>query len=628
LGSITCPRCGYYVLYDDRAELLSFLERLIADERQQERRRTVRDRISAEVIDVTEDLITFECAFPKFEEGDVIGCVTAQKLIEPIGAVISGGQVLTVSLSRPIRLEEGQRLELCEAEVLIGYDLQLELIKRIKSGELDDFEMRAVSCVFNKPIMKELKKSELSDGRDVKEGFPLDDSQIEAVEAILGLEDGEVVLIIGPPGTGKTRVIAKAALELSRRGERVFITSHTNRAVDNALEILPVEVSLRVGRPEKVLPRIRPYLLSYKARMALGSRLESLEKQISELRKGLHGLYELRNEWFKLGHRERVLKLKDKVGRMKSELKEIYDERNSMLRRESERLVSEARIIGSTLIKGRLPPLVQERFNTVLIDECSQASITLALLGMVKARKWVLIGDHKQLLPIFQTLNHEDKERQRMLSAFCYMLDRYESKTLWLRYHYRSNSEIIGFSQRYIYGGRITPVESCKEIKLKLKGYPANMKFLDPNLPIIFLHVDGVEAVERDGSKTNKSEVDVIKRIIFALKRSGVQSGEIGVITPYRAQRNLIKEALKDENLEVNTVDSFQGREKDVIIFSVTSTGSLEFVEDENRLNVAFTRARAKLIVVGSAKSINEHRRGLLSKFILYVRERNGLFNA
>ncbi|MEM2352231.1 MAG: AAA domain-containing protein, partial [Thermoproteota archaeon] len=417
-GSVVCSRCGYSVLYDDKTKLINFLEYLITNERQQERRRAVRDRVPAEVVDVSNDLITLECSFPKFEEGDVIGYVAAQNLIEPIGTVIGGGQVLTVSLNKPIRLEEGQRLELCEAEVLIGYDLQLELIRRIKSRELNEFEMRAISCVFNKPTIQELKRSELIDRRDVKKGFPLDDSQVKAVESILGLGDAETVLIIGAPGTGKTRVIAKAALELSKRGERVFITSHTNRAVDNALEILPIEASLRVGRPEKVLPHIRPYLLSYKARMALGSRLERLEEEVSRSRKGLRDLYELRSEWFKLGHREKVLQLKGKIGELKSKLKEIYNERNLMLRRESERLVSEARIIGSTLIKGQLPPLVQERFDTVLIDECSQASITLALLGMVKARKWVLIGDDKQLLPTFQTLDLNDKVKQRALSAF------------------------------------------------------------------------------------------------------------------------------------------------------------------------------------------------------------------
>ncbi|MEM2593340.1 MAG: AAA domain-containing protein, partial [Candidatus Bathyarchaeia archaeon] len=168
-----------------------------------------------------------------------------------------------------------------------------------------------------------------------------------------------------------------------------------------------------------------------------------------------------------------------------------------------------------------------------------------------------------------------DKETPKMLSAFCYMLDKYGDRALWLRWHYRSNSEIIGFSQKHVYKGEIKPVESCKEIKLEIRRFPKDMDFLDPNLPVVFLHVKGKEALEKDGSRFNENEVSAVRKIVSALKGLGVKSEQVGVITPYRAQRNRIKEVLKDDNLEVNTVDSFQGREKDVIIFSITSTEDL-----------------------------------------------------
>jgi len=152
------------------------------------------------------------------------------------------------------------------------------------------------------------------------------------------------------------------------------------------------------------------------------------------------------------------------------------------------------------------------------------------------------------------------------------------------------------------------------------------MAFLDPNKPVIFLDVDGAEIIERDGSRSNSAEIETVKRIVNALKRAGVRSEAIGVITPFRAQRNRIKESIKDERIEVNTVDSFQGREKDVIIFSVTSTNDLSFVEDENRLNVVFTRARKKLIVMGKLNPILRWN-GLLSRFILYAKERDGVYS-
>jgi len=605
---------------------LGFLNNLISREREEEKKRSKRDRVPAEVVDVSDNVITLECKFPKFEEGDVVGYITPAGVVEPLGVVLGGGTVITVSSHKQIGFEEGQTLELCEAEVLVGYDLQLELMNRIEGGMLDEFEQKACSLVFGKAGLEgEIKKVKLADPRDVKGGFQLDNSQLEAVEAILGLGRNKPLLIIGPPGTGKTRVIAKAALELAKRGERVLIASHTNRAVDNAIEVLPVESALRVGRPEKVLPEIRPYLLGFKAKTALGQRLKEIEERISQLKRGLRDLHAVREEWYKIGYSKKLEEVKSRLRETKKELRSLCEERNRMLISEYSKLVLNSKIIGSTLIKSQLPPLAKERFDTVLIDECSQASIPLALLGMVKAEKWVLVGDHKQLLPIFQTLTTADKAVLKKLSAFCYLLEKYKSRHLWLRQHYRSNSDIIGFSQRYVYNGEITPVDRCTLIKLNIK-YPGSMPFLNPDLPAVFLHVDGNEVVEKDGSRRNEYEAEVAKRIVSTLKGLGVAGSGIGVITPYRAQRNRIAELIRDDEVEVNTVDSFQGREKDVIIFSVTSTGDMSFVEDENRLNVAFTRAKKKLIVIGNANSI-EASRGLLSKFISYAKEKKGYFH-
>jgi len=627
IGSLICPHCGYTRFYNDKNKLLDFMESLLRKERDEEKKRVERDKVVGEVIDVTEDTVTIDCRIPRFEDGDVVGCIERGR-IETLGVVLAGGRFITVALHEPLPLHEGQRLEVCESEVLVGYDLQLDLIGRMRRGELDEFEQRTITHVFEASGLRGLNKVKPSDPLDVKEKYPLDDSQLEAVESALGLREGESLLIIGPPGTGKTRVIAKIAYELYRRRERVLIASHTNRAVDNALEILPVDISLRVGRPEKVLPNIRPYLLSYKARTILGSKLKNFEDGITKVKKEIHGLHQVIEGWREAGLWDKYRNALARLRNAKDRLRQLCKERDLMLKEESYRLVTAARIIGSTLIKSHLPPLNNERFDMVLIDECSQASLTLALLGMVKAKKWVLVGDHKQLLPIFQTLDVEDKKVKKVqekLSAFCYMLDKYKGRSIWLRWHYRSNSGIIGFSSRYIYEGKITPTDTCKEIKLNIKSYPKDMEFLDPNLPVVFLHVNGVESVRADGSRLNEIEARTATRIVKALKNLGVKGENIDVITPYRAQRDYIKELLKDDEVEVNTVDSFQGREKEVIVFTITSTRDMSFVEDENRLNVAFTRARRKLIVIGNAISINKEHK-LLSDFLSYIKERSGYF--
>jgi len=274
-----------------------------------------------------------------------------------------------------------------------------------------------------------IKRIRLKDHLNTKRKYKLDPTQIEAVECALALDDGEFLLIRGPPGTGKTVVIAKIAYELATK-EKVLIASHTNRAVDNAIEELPLEKALRIGRPEKILPEIRKYLLGYKAKQALGEKLREIE---SEIKKHLEFLRGIEKELRKAGEFERK-KLSETRRKLKEHIREFYKKRNEMLRKSSEELVEEMPIIGSTLVKSWLYPLSSISFDTTIIDECSQASITLALLGMVKARKWILVGDDKQLLPIFRTLRDSEK-----LSAFVSLLKKYPNRMKMLRMHRRSN---------------------------------------------------------------------------------------------------------------------------------------------------------------------------------------------
>lgn len=266
-------------------------------------------------------------------------------------------------------------------------------------------------------------------------------------------------------------------------------------------------------------------------------------------------------------------------------------------------------MIGATLVYVSTPFLCKERFDTVLIDESSQVPLFLALLGMLRADKWVLIGDHNQLLPIFRTV--ENKELLRRLSSFCFFQDRYRASSHWLTWHYRSNPGIIGFPNRHVYGGRIRVHPSCSGITLSLKEDVPD--YLRADKPAVFIDVPGVEAAD-GGSRFNTLETDAVRTILSDLLASGIPVGSVGIIAPYRAQVKAIREMLPRKGFEVNTVDSYQGREKEVIVFSATGTRDMRFVDDVNRLNVALTRARKKLIVVGNEESLRNHR-GLLNKF-------------
>jgi predicted DNA helicase len=629
-----CRRCGRSEIATGDI-LLEQLRKILKNERRAEAIGKGRKTVRCEVEAVEGGLTTLRCPGSPFDEGDDVAILKDGKTI-PLGTVVVGGEHMLISLLGGAHISVGEILNVSEAEQLISYDLQLNLLEEYEGRMMTDDEEDAFKVFFENRFKicgkeEEAKEYAIPGRGGVSMELRLNDDQRKAVERILGLQKSELLLIVGPPGTGKTRVIARAALELAGRGEKVLITSHTNRAVDNVVELLPIEITLRIGRPEKVHEDVRPYMLSYKIKTRIGDELQKIEKKIEELRNERRKLLEKR--WFK--------ELKDEYRRaglhtppktslrltqIGEEIRSLVEKRNEMLRREGEALVGEAKIIGSTLVKCGLWPLSDVRFNTAIIDEASQATVTLALLGMVRAEKWVLVGDHYQLPPVFRTIEEsiDHPEALDSLSAFNRLIMLAgEDKAIWLKTHYRSNPKIIGFSSGKVYGGRIKSHPSCMQVKLDVRIEGILPEILDPEKPAAFLNVSGSERAE-GGSRWNEEEADAVRRIVGELVRLGLDKRRIGVITPYRAQRSRLR-SLLDEDVEVATVDAFQGREKDVVIFSAVATGgSSRFVDNVRRLNVAFTRSRMKLIVVANA---NAPWSGLMKEYIEYTKSLNSYFN-
>ncbi len=602
---------------------LKEIKKLIVDEKERAIEDSLKNRYKAYVYDTHHNIATVEILSPQpthFEPGDPVGMIYGQRDVRYVGTVIdSSGEILTLQLFATIK--EGY-VKLVDYELPMIYDLQLALISKLLEEEpemgeepkidINIINEKAFDIVFSDLELGSLRYSPLKNPR-LSDGTVLDDSQRRAVEAALALEDNEVLLITGPPGTGKTRVIAKIAEELANRGEKVLVTSHTNRAVDNALELLPVEKTLRVGRPEKVLDSVKPRLLGRKVREKLGEDFrkneEKIKKLISKIRDIRNLIRDLRGlqrstKILNTIEKEMIEKREKHLEMLKRDLENSLKKRHEMIQKAANEVIRDTPIIGSTLVKSQLGIMSDKSFNTVIIDEASQASITLALLAMVKGKKWVVVGDDRQLLPIFRTIDIKESED---LGIFTRLLRKYgDRRNLWLEIHYRSNPEIIGFPAQYAYNGKIRPHESCKN-KILVLGDKPKYDVLDPERPFVFVHVDGSSSREGE-SKYNEDEAEVTAEIVRDLIRCGVSRDKIGVITPYRAQRAKISEKLKDIDTEIGTVDQFQGREKDVIIFSVTSTDSMDFASYPNRLNVAITRASRKLIVVGNGRAIYRHK--------------------
>jgi hypothetical protein len=347
-----CEKCGRAKALTG-SELLQQLRRILTGERRAEIEGKGKDVAECEVETLQDNLVTMESRPPIFDEGDVLAIVKGEETI-PLGIVIEGGRHVLLSKFRRVEARPGDVLEVRKAEQLVSYELQLQLLEDYESSALGEVEKLAFSVFFENALKIGEERARTRDyavltygGR--RAGVELDEHQRTALDRILGLKDGELLLIVGPLGTGKTRVIAKAALELAEDGKKVLVASHTNRAVDNVMELLPVEITLRVGRPEKVHENVRPYMLSYKARERLGDELRGLERKIGELREGLKAIKPLRPRGW-TGQMEWELQ------EIEKKLKDLVEKRNEMLREESERLVREAKIIGATLVSVGFGP--------------------------------------------------------------------------------------------------------------------------------------------------------------------------------------------------------------------------------------------------------------------------------
>ena len=321
---------------------------------------------------------------------------------------------------------------------------------------------------------------------------------------------------------------------------------------------------------------------------------------ILKYRKDMYLKY-LKDRGFKVTKKTIEKIIKDEIKEKTKELIDKKKELKRLIELAEKSTLERANVVGSTIIRSHLGTLFDITFDTVIIDECSQISIPLGLMGLIKGKKWVIIGDHLQLLPIFKNIRTDDIDLHKKVSIFSYLIEKFD-KDAYLGVHYRSLPDIIEFSKEYIYKDAGINIEVSKDsgkVCEKLENLLSSVSFL--RYPIVFIDISGTCKTEESGSVYNEEEIMVIHEIINTLKDLDLEGERIGIITPYVAQAKKLREVVRDSSIEINTVDSFQGREKDIIIFSVTGTDKnrINFASNPNRLNVALTRAKCRLIVVG-----------------------------
>lgn len=427
----------------------------------------------------------------------------------------------------------------------------------------------------------------------------LDESQREAVSHALSAAD--FAIIHGPPGTGKTTTLVELIRQAVHRGERVLACAPSNLAVDNLLERLVAagERAIRIGHPARVLPELREH---------------TLDVQVES-----HSDLKLAREWTKQAWALRRQASKfTRTAPQPGARRELRDEANKLLndaRRMESRLVKHlldsATVICATLT-GLDDDLLHDReFDLAVIDEAAQATEPPCWIPVLRSQRLVLAGDHCQLPPTIRSTE------ARQLGFHVSMMERLladgsDDISRRLTTQYRMHEQIMRFSSQEFYESSLIAAESVRGHLLS--DLPNVVAGPLTQISAQFIDTAGSSCDERaeteGSSRDNPGEADYVARLVGDLLAAGVRSSDIAVISPYAAQVRLLRSLLPDADLEIDTVDGFQGREKEAVVISLVrsnTTGELGFLTDTRRMNVALTRARRKLIVVGDSSTLASH---------------------
>ncbi len=439
----------------------------------------------------------------------------------------------------------------------------------------------------------------------------LNPSQIEAVQFALSAED--VAIIHGPPGTGKTTTLVELIRQITRRGETVLAVASSNLAVDNLLERLidANENAIRLGHPARVTPALREHTLDL---------LVQNHPDVKIADKLTRDAYALRDQSVKWTRAKPERGAKQS---MREEAKDMLREARQIEDQITEMILGKARVVCATVTGLDRERLGEKTFDWCIMDEASQTTEPAAWIPLQFAKRIVFAGDHQQLPPT--VLSPEAIRGGFNISLMERLLENNAPRKM-LNVQYRMHQDIMSFSSEIFYDGNLQADEAVRTALLS--DVPQVTSSPLTSTPITFIDTAGAsydEEPEPDGeSRMNPLEAELVIKKVNILLESGVKANQIAVISPYSAQVKLLRELINTyakggvlaavdgglSNLEIDSVDGFQGREKEVVIVSLVRSnreGEVGFLADTRRMNVALTRARRKLIVIGDSATITNH---------------------
>lgn len=423
--------------------------------------------------------------------------------------------------------------------------------------------------------------------------FPwLNTSQNEAIQKVLEAQD--VAIVHGPPGTGKTTTLVEAIIETLQREEQVMVCAPSNAAVDWISQQLMRRgvMVLRIGNPIRMSDEMLE--CSYERRYAAHPDYSELWSIRRILREGFSD---------------------GKSREKQAKIRQLRERQTELEIKINADLFRQARVISCTLIGSAARIMERRHFNTLFIDEAAQALAPACWAAILKCNRVILCGDHQQLPP---TVKSPEAARLGLTRTLMQEVSKFHPESVsLLTTQYRMHRDIMAFSSKWFYHNR-----------LQAAPFVADRLVSPIDTPLLWVDTSQSQFAERTLvhtlSKTNTEEARLLIHILrdyidmIGMEKIINQRIDFGIISPYKAQVRLLRRLLKMQRyfrtlkhqISVNSVDGFQGQERDVVILSMVrdnDKGSIGFLHDLRRMNVAMTRARMKLIIVGNTETLSRH---------------------
>ncbi len=534
----------------------------------------------------------------RFSSGDIVTLSGSQNAPSgrtrdlPTGVVVRlRRDWIRVALDRDLeeRLDEPIRLDRVANDVT--YRRQREALELLRTPPTGGPARRLREVCFG------LREPVFDDPRSVEPFDPtLDASQRAALEFLLTARD--VALLHGPPGTGKTTTVVELVRHAVTRGDKVLACAGSNVAVDNLVDKLATcGVSVvRLGHPARLNERVLEHSLDALVERAEGTRI------VGDLRREIDNV------------RRQVSRSRDRHQRREhiGDLRRLRREIREIERWTVGQIVDGAQVVLTTNTGAADSILAEREFDLVVLDEAAQSIEASSWVPLLKAKRAVLAGDHRQLPP---TVVSRQAARDGLdETLFDRLASQYSDDAMrMLTVQYRMHERIMNWSSQALYDGRLAAADAVREHRLIDLEHVSTAPRDETALPVLMIDTAGCdleEELEVEGdSRSNEGEAGIVVRHVETLIEAGVRPDEIAVITPYNAQVAKLRLLLERryDRLEVGSVDGFQGREKEAVIISTVRSnprGQVGFLADERRMNVAVTRARRHVAIIGDSATI------------------------